>query len=89
MEGWLGRLIKTLEPAGENVLTGVNFGRGMPRAMALEGVPVASVGNLDSYGLMTDIEREEERDEALDLFGRLYAPVLGRGAVNDFIRAPA
>ncbi len=86
VEGWLGRLIKTLEPAGENVLTGVNFGRGMPRAMALEGVPVASVGNLDSYGLMTDIEREEERDEALDLFGRLYAPVLGRGAVNDFIR---
>ncbi len=86
VEGWLGRLIKTIDPKAENVLTGVNFGRGMPRAMALEGVPVASVGNLDSYGLMTEIEREEERDEALDLFGRLYAPVLGSGAVSDFIR---
>ena len=86
VEGWLGRLIKTLDSKAENVLTGVNFGRGMPRAMALEGVPVASVGDLDSYGLMTEIEREEERDEALDLFGRLYAPVLGSGAVNDFIR---
>jgi len=86
VEGWLGQLIQAIDPKADNVLTGVNFGRGMPRAMALEGVPVASVGNLDSYGLMTEIEREEERNEALDLFGRLYAPAIGRGQVNDFIR---
>lgn len=86
IEGWLGRLIKDLDPNGENVLTGINFGRGMPRSLALEGVAVASVGDLGSYGLLTDIEREEERDEALDLFGRMYAPAIGRGAVNDFIR---
>ncbi len=86
VEGWLGRTIKAIDPAGENVLTGVNFGRGLPRAMALEGVPVASVGDLSNYGLLTDIEREEERDQALDLFGRMYAPAIGRGVVNDFIR---
>ncbi|MEE8625884.1 MAG: DUF1501 domain-containing protein [Acidiferrobacterales bacterium] len=86
VEGWLGRLIKAIDPHGENVLTGVNFGRGMPRAMAMEGVAVASVGDLNNYGLLTDIEREDQREEALDLFGRMYAPAIGRGAVNDFIR---
>ena len=86
VEGWLGRLIKAIDPNGENVLTGVNFGRGMPRAMAMEGVAVASVGDLNNYGLLTDIEREDQREEALDLFGRMYAPAIGRGAVNDFIR---
>ena len=86
VEGWLGRLIKAIDPNGENVLTGGNFGRGMPRAMAMEGVAVASVGDLNNYGLLTDIEREDQREEALDLFGRMYAPAIGRGAVNDFIR---
>ena len=45
-EGWLGRTIRDLDPNVENVLTGVNFGRGLPRAMAAKGVPVASVGDL-------------------------------------------
>jgi uncharacterized protein (DUF1501 family) len=38
------------------------------------------------YGLLTDFEREQERNEALDLFGRMYAPRVGRGQVEDFIR---
>ena len=46
-EGWLGRAIRDLDPKSENVLTGVNFGRGLPRAMALTGVPVASVAVLE------------------------------------------
>src|SRR5262245_20718647 len=46
-EGWLGRTIRDLDPKSDNVLTGVNFGRGLPRALAAPGVPVASVGNLD------------------------------------------
>ena len=50
-EGWLGRAIKEIDPAGENVLTGVNFGRGLPRALGMRGLPVASVGNLETYGL--------------------------------------
>ncbi|MFB3119586.1 MAG: DUF1501 domain-containing protein, partial [Stenotrophomonas maltophilia] len=43
-EGWLGRAIRDLDPNKENVLTGVNFGRGLPKALAAPGVPVASVG---------------------------------------------
>ena len=86
MDGWLGRTIQALDPNVENVLTGVNFGRGLPRAMAKEGVPVASVGDLSKYGLLTDFEREQERKEALDVFGRMYAPSVGMGQVDDFIR---
>ena len=84
--GWLGSVIQEIDPKGDNVLTGVNFGRGLPRSMAKEGVPVASVGDLSNYGLLTDIEETGQRDQALDLFGRMYSPVLGRGVVNDYIR---
>ena len=84
--GWLGSVLQEIDPKAENVLTGVNFGRGLPRSMAKDGVPVASVGDLSSYGLLTDIEETGQRDQALDLFGRMYSPVLGRGIVNDYIR---
>ena len=84
--GWLGSVIQDLDPMAGNVLTGVNFGRGLPRAMAKDGVPVASVGDLSSYGLLTDIEQEDQRTQALDLFSRMYSPAIGRGAVNDYIR---
>ena len=86
LTGWLGSVIQDIDPTAENVLTGVNFGRGLPRSMAKEGVPVASVGDLSSYGLLTDIEETGQRDQALDLFGRMYSPVLGKGVVNDYIR---
>jgi len=84
--GWLGSVIQEIDHKAENVLTGVNFGRGLPRSMAKDGVPVASVGDLSSYGLLTDIEGTGQRDQALDLFGRMYSPVLGKGVVNDYIR---
>ena len=32
-EGWLGKAIAALDPHQDNVLTGVNFGRGLPRAL--------------------------------------------------------
>ena len=83
-EGWIGRAIRDLDPRSENVLTGVNFGRGLPRAMAAPQVPVASVGNLETYGVLTGIEADE-RDEALDLFSRMYSPAIGRGAVVDYL----
>ena len=38
-EGWLGKAIRDIDPKGVNVLTGVNFGRGLPRAMAAKDVP--------------------------------------------------
>ncbi len=85
-EGWLGRAMKEMDPNAENVLTGVNFGRGLPRALAKDGVPVASVGDLETYGLLTGIEGEDQRAEALDVFGRMYSPAIGRGAVMDYIR---
>ena len=83
-EGWLGRAIRDLDPKGENVLTGVNFGRGLPRSLAAPGVPVASVGNLETYGVLTGIE-DEQREEALDIFSRMYSPATGRGQVMDYL----
>ena len=84
-EGWLGRAIRDLDPKAENVLTGVNFGRGLPRAMALTGVPVASVAVLETYGVLTGISAEEERALALDLFSRMYSPIVGTGHVMDYL----
>ena len=84
-EGWLGRVLKELDPKAENVLTGVNFGRGLPRALAKEGVPVASVGDLETYGLLTGIEGQDQRTQALEVFSRMYGPTIGSGYVLDYI----
>ncbi|MEK7814733.1 MAG: DUF1501 domain-containing protein, partial [Chloroflexota bacterium] len=87
-EGWVGRVIRDLDPRGENVLKGVNFGQGLPRAMALRGVPVTSVSNLESYGVLSDlptISGEQERAEMLELFARIYAPAIGSGPVMDYL----
>ena len=84
-EGWLGRVIRDLDPQGENVLTGVNFGRGLPRALALSGVPVASVGSLENHGFLTAISDEEHRTRALDVFARMYAPAVGSGPTLDYL----
>ncbi len=83
-EGWLGRATRDIDPTGENVLTAVNFGRGLPRSLAAPGVPVASVGNLETYGVLTGIE-DQQRDEALDIFSRMYSPAMGRGQVMDYL----
>ncbi len=84
-EGWLGRVIRDLDPRSENVLTGVNFGRGLPRALALTGVPVASVAVLETYGVLTGITGEPDRSEALDVFARMYAPTVGSGPVMEYL----
>ena len=84
-EGWLGKAITALDPKQENVLTGVNFGRGLPRALSSPGVPVTSVGDLDNYGLMTTIQNKDERTEALKIFKSMYAPAIGNGPVMDFL----
>ena len=84
-EGWLGKAITALDPNQENVLTGVNFGRGLPRALSSPGVPVTSVGDLDNYGLMTPIENKAERSEALKIFKSMYAPAIGNGPVMDYL----
>ena len=84
-EGWLGKVIRDLDPRGGNVLTGVNFGRGLPRALALSGVPVASVGSLENHGFFTGITDEERRTRALDIFARMYSPAIGSGAALDYL----
>ena len=84
IDGWLGRAIRDMDPRHENVLTGVNFGRGLPRSVVAADVPVASVGMLETYGVLTSIE-EEDRSQALDIFARMYAPAIGRSAVEGYI----
>ena len=84
-EGWLGQAIRDLDPNAENVLTGVNIGMGLPRAMAVNGVPVTSVGDLESYGVMTRIEQEQLRDKALMAFKGIYGQAIGTGPVADYI----
>ena len=84
-EGWLGRAVRDLDPNKENVLTAVNFGRGLPRALAAPGVPVASVGDLETYGVLTGIDNDTQRAKALDVFSRVYSPMIGKGPVVDYL----
>ncbi len=85
MEGWLGKAIKELDPNGEDELTGVSFGVGLPRAMAMPGVPVTSVNDLDNYGLMTGIAEQDQRDLALQIFRDMYSPAIGTGPVKQYL----
>ncbi len=87
-EGWAGRVIRDLDPRGENVLKGVNFGQGLPRALALRGTPVTSVSNLESYGVLSNVpgvSAEEEHNKILDRFARMYSPTIGTGATMDYL----
>ena len=81
--GWLGAAIRDLDATGDNVLTGINFGRGLPRALVCKGVPVASVGNLDTYGLLPDIANERARINALESFSLMYGPAAGKDVIAD------
>jgi uncharacterized protein (DUF1501 family) len=80
-DGWLGRTIREIDPEHSNVITGINFGRGLPRALHAKGVPVASVGNLETYGLLPDITDRQTREMALDVFSRMYGPNDGADSV--------
>ncbi len=84
-EGWLGQAIRDLDPNAKNVLTGINIGMGLPRAMAVTGVPVTSIGNLESYGLMNQMEKENLRDRAIDTFRHIYGQAVGTGLVAEYI----
>jgi len=84
-EGWLGQAVRELDPKAENVLTGVNIGEGLPRAMAVTGVPVTSVGDLEGYGVMNRIEQQVLRDKALEAFKGIYGQAIGTGPVAEYI----
>ena len=85
-EGWVAKLINRLDPAAENPLTGVNIGRGLPRAMVAPGVTATSVGDLDNYGLLPDVAAEEDRNRDLEIFKRMYTPAIGAGLVMDYLK---
>ena len=84
-EGWLGQAVRELDPSSENVLTGVNIGMGLPRAMSVSGVPVTSVGDLENYGVMSRLEQERLRDKALETFKGIYGQAIGSGQVAEYI----
>ena len=84
-EGWLGRATREIDPSKENVVTTVSFGPSLFRALALPGVPVACVDDLENYGLLTGIQEEQQRMKILDRFARLYSPAIGSGAVMDYL----
>ena len=84
-EGWLGLAVKEIDPSGGNVLTGVNIGQGLPRAMAVPGVPVTSISDLEGYGVMKRLEQEQLRDKALQAFKDIYGQAIGSGVVAEYI----
>ena len=84
-EGWLGRATRDLDPNKNNVVTAVSFGPSLPRALALPGVPVACVDDLDNFGMLTSIQEEQQRSNIINRFTRLYSPTIGAGFVMDYL----
>ena len=83
-EGWLGQAIRALDPKGENPITAASVGHGLPRALVAPGASVASVADLETYGLLTAIEEEDRRNRMLERFAAMYAPAVGTGPVMDY-----
>ena len=84
-EGWLGQAVRELDPSSENVLMGVNVGQGLPRAMAVQGVPVTSISDLEGYGVMNRMEQEKLREKSIEAFKSIYAQAIGSGPVAEYI----
>ena len=84
-EGWLGLATRDLDPRKENVVTTVSFGPAMFRAITVPGVPVACVENLDSYGLLTGISGENQRQKILNRFTQMYTPTVGSDFVMNYL----
>ena len=84
-KGWLGQAIAQLDPKGSNVVTAVNFANGLPRALAAPNVPVASVGDLENYGLLTGVAGVEQRNMELNAFSRMYTPLIGNHPVMEYL----
>ncbi len=73
LEGWLAKVARLLDPRHTNPVLAVNFGRGLPRALSLPGVPVASVGTLDKYGLFPGVSPGVTRDRLLGVVNQVYS----------------
>ena len=84
-EGWLGRATREIDPHKENVVTTVSFGPSLFRALALPGVPVSCVDDLNNFGMLTGITEQQQRSKIIDRFSRLYSPTIGSGFVMDYL----
>ncbi|MDE0746049.1 MAG: DUF1501 domain-containing protein [SAR202 cluster bacterium] len=84
-EGWLAKVIREIDPKGENPVTAVNIGQGLPRALAAPNVSVASVADVETYGLLTSVEEEDARNKMLTRFSNMYGAALGSGPVMDYL----
>jgi uncharacterized protein (DUF1501 family) len=84
-EGWLGLATRELDPRKDNIVTAVSFGPSMFRALALSGVPVACVDDLETYGLLTGITPAQQRLKILEKFAQNYAPLIGTDAVMQYL----
>jgi uncharacterized protein (DUF1501 family) len=85
VEGWLGLAIREMDPKQENVLTGVNIGRGLPRALSVSGVPVTSIGDIEAYGVLNDSDKAHLRDRSIQSFKNIYSQAIGAGPVSEYI----
>src|SRR5437016_10860410 len=82
-EGWLGRVIREIDPNKENVITAVSFGPCLFRALSVPGVPVACVaGPLETYGFLPGIQDKAQRQAVLGRFSRMYTPIPGSGVME-------
>ena len=84
-KGWLGQAIRDMTPDGDNVVIAVNFAAALPRALVTLGAPVASVTDLDNYGLLNHIDAAPQRTQALAAFRDLYSRAIGNGLVMDYL----
>ena len=53
--------------------------------MSCPGVPVAAVGNLDTYGLFPSVSDLQDRNDILNVFSQMYGGAQGRDAVSEFL----
>ena len=84
-EGWLGKVVRELDPRKENPLTAVSIGQGLPRALSAKEVTITSVLDLDNYGLMSDLKDINTKNNTLDAFKKIYGQAIGTGLVRDYI----
>jgi uncharacterized protein (DUF1501 family) len=84
-EGWLARIVRDLDPDKDNVVTAVSMGPSLFRALVGPGVPVATVENIDSYGMLTGLTPEEKLSRVLSRYRRVYSPAIGTGPVMGYL----
>ena len=84
-EGWLARVVRDIDPNKDNVVTAVSMGPSLFRALVGPGVPVATVENINSYGMLTGLTPEEKLSRVLSRYRRMYSPAIGTGPVMDYL----